>query len=137
MENGYSPGDMTPPTATGRLTEAERRALRERTAQARAAASVALESYAMLLAQSRHCLTFSEERLVAIEATREMLRESVRRYALLMKALDTPPERMLRLVKEALAEQLPHPEREEETLALFRNAVTWCIEAYYDNPPAA
>lgn len=91
----------------------------------------------MLMEQSRERLTMSEKRLVAIEATRDMLRDSVQRYALLMKALDTPPERMLRLVKETLAEQLPHPEREEETLALFRNVISWCIEAYYENPPAA
>ena len=41
-----------------------------------------------------------------------------------------------RLVKETVAEQLPHPEREEDTLALLQNVVSWCIEAYYSSRAA-
>ena len=138
MESGNSPSNA-PPSAAGRLTDAERQAMRERSAQARAATSAAIERYAVLLARSRQRLAVSAEMCVAIDATRETLRESVQRYAQLLKALDTSPEHMLGLVKETLREQLPHPEAEEATKVLAENVVTWCIEGYYQNrdSPAA
>lgn len=139
MESGNSlTGDM--PNAlplSGRLTEAEREALRQRAAQARAAAAAAIERYVLLVAQSRQRLDTNTEMLVAIDATREMLRQSVQRYAQFMKALETPPERVLALVKETVRRQLSHPEQEEETKALAEHVVTWCIEAYYLGSPAA
>lgn len=111
--------------------------MHDRAAQARAAASEAIERYAGLLAQSQRRINVTTHRILAIEATRDMFRESLERYAFLMKALGTPPERMLRLIKETVAEHVPHPEREKETHALLENAVTWSIEAYYGAPPAA
>ena len=141
MEHGCSPSDVAPglslASATGRPTDAERQALHERAAQARVAASEAIEHYVVLLAQSRNRLKMTEQQLVTVAATRAMVRDSVQRYAQLMKALATPPERMLFLVKETLRQQLPHPEYEDETKALVENVVTWCIEAYYVSSPAA
>ena len=141
MESGNSPssdGANVPRTSgTGRLTEAEREALRQRAAQARAAAALAIERYVLLRAQAQQRLEVTAQRLVAIEATREMLQDSVQRYAQLMKALEIPPERVLSLVNETLQEQLPHPEQEEETRALAENVVTWCIEAYFLESSAA
>ena len=66
-----------------------------------------------------------------------MVRDSVERYAQLMKALGTPPELMLSLVKETLRQQVPHPEYEQDTKALVEHVITWCIEAYYFSSPAA
>lgn len=126
-----------PAIATGRLAAAECHGVHERAAQARAAASEAIERYVILLEQSQRRANVTAHILLATEATREMFRESLERYAQLMKALGTPPERMLRLVKDAVTEHVPHPEREKETHALLENAVTWCIEAYYGAPPAA
>ena len=137
MHNFNSPDDAAPPSpATGRLSEAERRALRERAAQARAAATEAIARYVALMAQSRQRLATVTRNSTAVSATLDMLRQSVQRYALL-KANDTPPERMLRLVKEVLAEKLPHSEHEADTRALVEGVVTWCIEAYYADSPAA
>ena len=70
-------------------------------------------------------------------ATLDMVRESVQRYAQLMKALEIPPERVVSLIKETVREQLPHPEREVDTAALAERVVTWCIEGYYFTSPAA
>ncbi|HEY2377363.1 MAG TPA: hypothetical protein VGH98_15405 [Gemmatimonadaceae bacterium] len=123
--------------AAGRLTETERQALRARTAQARAAASEAVSHYAVILATSRHRIDVLSRKRVEIVAIREMLQESVQRYASLLKTLDTPPERALRLVKETVVEHVPHPERAEETRALLETVVNWCIEAYYGSSPAA
>ena len=139
MESGNSPTGNKPTASplTGRLTEAEREALRQRAAQAREAASAAIERYGLLAARSRERLNATEQRLVAMEATLETVRQSVQRYAQLMKALEIPPERVLSLMKETVREQLPHPEREVETAALAESVVTWCIQGYYFNTPAA
>ena len=130
-------GSAPPREFTGRLSESERRALRERAAQARAAATEAITHYAILLEGTRTGCANSERTFKAVAATREMLRDSVQRYSVLLKSLDTPPERALRLVKEAVTERLHHPEREEETRSLLESVVVWCIEAYYGSPPAA
>ena len=119
------------------MTEAERQSLRERAAQARAAASEAIEHYVVLLAQSRDRLKMTEQQLVTVDPTRVMLRQSVQRYTQLLKALDTPPERMLSLVKETLRQHVEYPDGEDETKALVENVITWCIEAYYFGAPAA
>lgn len=134
MQSGDS---RMPASSTGELAEAEYRALCERIEQARAAASQAIAQYATLLAHARHEIAQRDQALVAIDATREMIRQSVHRYATLMRALEISPERTLRLVKETVIEQLPHPQHEIETNALMRNVVTWCIEAYYGKSPAA
>lgn len=140
MENGNARSkapDPPPAITPGRLTELELHALHERAAQARAAASAAVAHYAALLGESRHRLAATGRTLVSIDATREMVRQSVQRYVVSMKALGTPPETTLRLVKETVAEHMPHPEREDATRALSASVVTWCIEAYYDSSPAA
>ena len=111
--------------------------MRARAAQARAATAEAIAHYAALLTRSRARLAATERALVEAEAVREMVRQSVQRYTVLMKALDASPEHVLRLVKETVAEQLPHPEREDATLELSASVVTWCIEAYYDSSSAA
>ena len=118
-------------------TEVERQALSELAAQALATASDSIERFAAVLARSRHQLHAAEQRLAAIDATRETVRQSVQRYTRLMRALESPPERVLSLVKETLRQQVTHPEQAAETLELAEDVVTWCIEAYYDGLPAA
>jgi hypothetical protein len=137
MDNGCSPGDPPSPAPTGRLSEDERHVMRARAAQARAATAEAIAHYTVLLTRTRSRLATTERTLVETEAIREMVRQSVERYAALMKALDTPPEHVLRVLKQTVAEELPHPEREEATLELTANVVTWCIEAYYSGSSAA
>lgn len=137
MDNGNLLSNARGAIATGRLTDAEHHGMHERAAAARAAASEAIERYAILVTQSKRRINMTTQRLLAMDATRELIRESLERYVQLMKVIGTPPERMLRLVKDAVAEHVPHPEREKETHALLENAVTWSIEAYYRTPPAA
>jgi len=136
MQKGNAPD---PPSSQGseRLIDQERQALYERAAAAHAAAAEAVACYAALFEQSRHGPAASEPPRVAIEATREMVRRSVQQYVVSMKALGTPPETTLRLVKETVAAQLTHPERDDATRALSNSVVTWCIQAYYENLPAA
>ena len=140
MENGNAPSnapDLAASLATGRLTEQERQTLHERVAAAHAAAADAVARFAALLEQSRNQLATTAGTLVAIEETREVVRQSVERYVVSMKALGTPPETTLRLVKETVAGQMPLPERDDASRKLSASVVTWCIEAYYGGSSAA
>ena len=140
MESGHSSNGSSrkpSPARTGNLTETELQALHERAAQARAVAAEALAHYWVLLEQTQQRVKMSEQRLLAFEAMREMLRQSLQRYAQVMKALDTPSERTLWLVRETLTEQLPDPEREESTKDLVESVLSWCVEAYQFDSPAA
>ena len=118
-------------------SEAMCRVLRERAAQALAAASEAAAHYSVLLEVSAQQLAAIEGTRVEVDATREMLRQSVQRYAVLMKSLDTSPERTLSLVNETVQEELSPSERSPETLAVLAEVVSLCIDAYHDTSSAA
>ena len=140
MESGHSSNGSSrnpSPAPTGNLTETELQTLHERAAQARAVAAEALAHYKVLLDQTQQRVKMSEQRLLAFEAMREMLRQSVQRYAQVMKALDTPSDRTLCFVRETLTEQLPDSERAEATKDLVESVLAWCVEAYQFDSPAA
>ena len=140
MASSNSPNDTSDQPSrefTGALTQDERQALRERSEQARAAAAEAITNLTALFLRSRSQLDAMSRHREVIDATRAMLRESVERYAVLLRTLDTPPERVIRLVKETVAEQISHPELHDETGPIMENVVRWCIEAYYGSSPAA
>lgn len=113
------------------MPASEREALRERSEQARAAAAEALAHLTALFLRSRSQFDALARNREGIDATRSMLRESVERYAVLLRTLQTPPERVIRLVKETVAEQIMHPQLHDETGPLMDEVVKWSIQAYY------
>jgi hypothetical protein len=111
--------------------------LRERAALAREAAGWATARYADLVIESAHHLSASKSILERTRAAREATQESISRYALALKALGTPPERTLRLVKEVVNESIPALRETADAHPLIEEAVHWCIESYYRSTPAA
>ena len=109
----------------------------ERAAQAQAAASEAITHCAALQAESHRQLDAASRVLVLIDATREMLRQSVQRCALLMKALDVPPVGALRLVQDTVAKEVLPSVEAAAARRLVDDVTAWWLEAYYDISPAA
>jgi hypothetical protein len=109
----------------------------ERAAQARETARETAARYVELCALIRSEWAASQVRREAVQLSRDAMREAVDRYALLLQSLGTSPERTLRLVKEAVREDVP-PEMEHSHAPPFmEQVVLWCIESYYRDTPAA
>jgi len=68
---------------------------------------------------------------VSHPAAREALRDTIVSFAASLKAAGWPPERTLVALKEAIREAGEKVEKEDAGARLARDAVTWCIEAFY------
>lgn len=119
----------------GPLTDA--RELRERAAQARDTARRAAARYTELCTIVTSHIAHSQARREAAQLAQEAVHEAVDRYALLLKALGTPPEGTLRLVKEAVRENIPPALEHCQEQPFMEQVVVWCIESYYRSTPAA
>jgi hypothetical protein len=71
----------------------------------------------------------SHELLVAAQALRDQLRDSVASYAHVLRAADTMPERVVVLVKSAVVES--GPLRDHDHRAVLEDVVRWAVDAYY------
>jgi hypothetical protein len=106
------------------LTDQQRRELASRAGSARLASAQA----AVRHAKSVGVEDATNERAVA---TRAVLRSSIGEYVVLLRQLDTPPERMLSLVKSLVRESVASVIDQQETRLLLQSVVVWCVEAYY------
>jgi len=68
---------------------------------------------------------------VSHPAAREALRDTIVSFAASLKAAGWPPERTLVALKEAIREAGDEVEKGDAATRLARDAVTWCIEAFY------
>ena len=94
--------------------------------------------YSQLLTKTERRLQRSQAIRDATRAAREEIRVAVDKYAVALKALGAPPERALRLIKEAVRDNVSHDEQEDaEAVPIMEAVARWCIESYYRNPPAA
>jgi hypothetical protein len=116
------------------MTPDERAEMRLRSADARAAAKAATERYAAVLLESQRRIVQSREVREHVESARQELCDTVSRYAVLLKQLETPPERTLCLVKGMVDEST---RRSADRINVMNEAVRSCIEGYYGDAPAA
>jgi hypothetical protein len=119
------------------FSPAEVRELRERAAQARETARRAAAKYVELCAITTSHVSVSETAREAARVACDETREAVARYAIVLKVLGTSPERTLRLVKEAVREDIPTEIDHSQERPFMEQVVLWCIESYYRESPAA
>ena len=131
LSNETMAGEIGAPVRTGRLSEDERDALRARARQARSdAAAAAAVLYASMSAEVARLQGASDRQHAALLASRQDLEAATSQFARLLKALDTPPERALTLLKEAVAESVP--QHNQEGRAIMEDVVRWGVRAFYE-----
>lgn len=108
------------------LTASEIQIVREASV-ARARSVAAAADCSMVLIAKERSIALSNKSREALDAARDALLRAVCEYALLLKQLDTSPERTLRLLKETVTEGAARPKPE----TLMDDAVRWCVESYY------
>jgi hypothetical protein len=113
-----------------RLTGDEPTALRERAERARAEAVAAAQRCVCLAAEVARLKSASDGKHAALSAARHELEETTSRFARLLKLLDTPPERAVTLLKEAVTEHVPLHGREGR--AIMEDVVRWGVRAFYE-----
>ena len=123
-------GDAGSPVPADRLTADERDALRARTAQARESAVAAAERCASLAVEVARVRSASDGRHAAFSAARQDLEATTGEFARLLKLLDTPPERALSLLKDAVTERVPLHTLEGR--AIMDDVVRWGVSALYE-----
>jgi hypothetical protein len=124
------PADAESRVDARRLTGDERTALRERAERARADAVGAAQRCVCLAAEVARLKSASDGRYAALSAARHELEETTSRFARLLKLLDTPPERAVTLLKEAVTEHVPL--HSPEGRAIMEDVVRWGVRAFYE-----
>jgi hypothetical protein len=127
--NEIAAGDFGSALRADRLSEGERDALREHAGRARTDAAAAAARYASLSAEVAR-LEGSEGKRGALSAARQDLEATTSDFARLLRLLDTPPERALTLLKEAVNERVA--QHSPEGRAVMEDVVRWGVRAFYD-----
>ena len=107
----------------------EAQVLRARAEAAREQAREAARRYANLAARYEQHVRWQYERISLSFDALEHLRQRVREYSALLKELDTPPERALASVKQAVFDD-QHLDM-IAAHALRDSVVRWFVEAFY------
>lgn len=110
------------------LPPEELAALRRRAREAREAAAAAAARYQALRERYDLQVRLRAERQNDERAARAQLRESIVSYVAILRRDNTPPERMLTLVKSAVGDAATDPLLRRQ---LLDEIVRWAVEAYY------
>jgi hypothetical protein len=103
--------------------------LRDRVDAARARFREAAERY-VLLRRAVDATRLEAQAICArTSELRESLRDSVGAYVVVLRRTDVPPERAIVLVKSAVVESDPVPDKYHRQV--IEEAVRWAIDAYY------
>jgi hypothetical protein len=104
-------------------------ALRDRVAAARAQARLAAEEYVQLRRRAEASRTEALELCAQAARLSESLRESVAAYVSMLRQADVPPERAIVMVKGAMCESDPLPDKHQRHVV--EEVVRWAVDAYY------
>ena len=118
-----------------RLTVEQRRALREHAAAVRAQAQEAAQRCAELVKQQHARVSHFEATSESVETTIAELREHMRRFGGLLRALETPPHHAILQLRNVVNEVVPA--QEDATQGVREDAVRWGLLAYYGEGDAA
>lgn len=103
--------------------------LRDRVAAARAQTRTNAERYVQLRRTADATREEAQELRAQAAVLQERLRESVMVYAAALRRTSVPPERAVVLVKSALIESDPYPDKHNRQVV--EDAVRWAVDAYY------